>query len=293
MNRKFFIVANPYSGKGKAQAALSMLKKRLDKENFYYAIFITPKSEILDEFIEENLFTDTTDVVVIGGDGTINATLNALRGKDMVLSFIPVGTGNDFIKTIQIGNDLSEQIHTIIHGGERTIDIGICNNRKFINGVGVGFDGQIVHDDLRSKSIFSGHLKYLLLVLKILGSYRSRKFVYYMDGQRLEMNLILMAVHNGTTFGGGFKLNPDSKIDDGLLNICTVGRISYFRRFFNVGKFSFGTHGRLPEVNFYQVKHIRIETNDALMAHIDGEFFGHPPFEITVAEKAQRIRVKR
>ncbi|MBU2914917.1 diacylglycerol/lipid kinase family protein [Reichenbachiella agariperforans] len=292
MDRKFFIVANPYSGEGKAQAALMRLKKRLDQLDFYYAVFITPQSEILDEFIEENLFTDTTDLVVIGGDGTINASLNAIRKYPMVMSFIPVGTGNDFVKTIDIGSDLDEQIETIIHGRERLIDVGICNKRKFINGIGIGFDGQMVYENLHTTSIFSGHLKFYMHVLKILWTYRSKYYVVNMDGQRLEMKLILMAVQNGTTFGGGFKLNPDAKIDDGLLNICTIGRMTSFRRFLNIGRLNFGKHGKLPEVNFFQAKELRVEPNDMLLAHLDGEYIGSPPFNISISEKFLRIRVK-
>ncbi|MFY0626389.1 MAG: diacylglycerol kinase family lipid kinase [Reichenbachiella sp.] len=293
MNRKFFIVSNPFSGQGKAQHALMRLKKRLDKEGFFYAIFLTPKSENLDEFIEENLFTDTTDLVVIGGDGTINACVNVIHDKDMTMSIIPCGSGNDFIKTIDIGSGLDEHINTIIEGKERTIDLGDCNGKKFVNGVGVGFDGQIVHDNIYSKSLFTGHAKYFLLVLKILGSYRSRHMQFEIDGQKYEDRLITMAIHNGTTFGGGFKLNPKGVIDDGLLNICTIGRIPAWKRFINIGKLSFGQHGSLKSVKFFTAKEIFIYKNPkTLLAQIDGEYFGEPPLKITILPKTLKIRVK-
>lgn len=137
MNRNFFIVANPFSGTGKAQNALMQLKKRLGEEYFYYEVFITPISKNLSVFIEDNLPKDTTDVIAIGGDGTLNAVLNAVHDKkNIVFNIIPVGIGNDFVKTINIGNTLAQQIETIISGKEKIIDIGDCNGRKFINGVG-------------------------------------------------------------------------------------------------------------------------------------------------------------
>ncbi|PIB37204.1 hypothetical protein BFP72_18220 [Reichenbachiella sp. 5M10] len=292
MDRKFFIIANPYAGEGRAQSALMQLKKSLDQKGFYYALFITPKSENLYEFIEENVFTDTTDVVVIGGDGTINATLNAIHGKNMVISFIPVGTGNDFVKTIPIGSNLSQQIDTILNGREKLIDVGECNGRKFINGIGIGFDGEIVYKTQNSKSFFTGHWRFLIQVLKILGNYRSKHFEIEMDGQKLHMKLILMAVHNGTTFGGGFKLNPDAILDDGLLNICTIGRMPALRRFLKLHRLKSATHGKLPEVTFYQTKKLTIYPNDLLLAHIDGECFGSPPFEIQILSRSQKIRIK-
>lgn len=292
MTRNFFIVANPYSGKSRAQYMLMQLKRRLDTLGFYHSSFITPTGANLNEFIEESLPPNTTDVVVIGGDGTINATLNAVYDKDIVMSFIPVGTGNDFIKMIDIGTNANEYIDTVISGSEKVIDIGECNHRKFINGVGIGFDGQIVHDIIHSKSILHGYAKYYYYVLKIIWSYRSRDFNFEMDGQRLKMRLITMAIHNGTTFGGGFNLNPTSKIDDGLLNVCTIGRMTGLRRFLQLNKLSKGTHGKLDEVNFYQTESIKVEGNDQLISQIDGELFGPPPLTISVLKAAQTIRVR-
>ena len=293
MVRKFFIVSNSFSGTGKAQKALTKLIKRLDQEGFYYALFLTPQSEQLDEFIKENIFSDSTDVIVIGGDGTLNATLNAIKGLDVTLGIIPTGTGNDFVKTVNIGKSVDEQIETIVSAKPKTIDIGECNGRRFINGVGIGFDGQLVYDNIYKKSILTGHAKYYSLVFKILGTYKSRFFKIKIDDQEIEERLILMAVHNGTTFGGGFKLNPDGIIDDGLLNICTIGRIPGWKRFLNIGKLSFGKHDSLKCVKFYTGRKITIGPCDkTLLAHIDGEYLGEPPFEINILPSSCRVLVR-
>ena len=293
MERKFFIVSNSFSGTGKAQKSLSKLKKRLDEEGFYYTVFLTPQSDQLDEFIEENIFSDSTDVVVIGGDGTLNAALNGIKSLDVTLGIISAGTGNDFVKTIDIGETLEEQIETIISGKPKTIDIGECNGRRFINGVGIGFDGQMVHDNIYKKSVLTGHAKYYALALKILGSYKSRPFKFIIDGQKIEERLIIMAIHNGTTFGGGFKLNPEGIINDGLFNVCTVGRIPGWKRFLKIGKLSFGTHGSMKEVKFYTAKNISVEPcPKTLNSHIDGEFFGEPPFEIRILPGLCKVRTR-
>lgn len=292
MSRKFFIVANPYSGQGRALPMLKKLKIRLTAESFEYSTFITPRGENLYEFIEENLPEETTDVVVIGGDGTINATLNAIYDKGLVMGFIPVGSANDFVKMIDIGSGINDYIETIVSGSEKIIDIGDCNGRKFINGVGLGFDGQIIHNIIKGKSIFTGYAKYYYYVLKIIWTYRSRNFQFEMDGQKLKMNLITMAIHNGTTFGGSFKLNPKSKIDDGLLNVCTIGRMSGLRRFLNLNKLIKGTHGSVDEVTFYETESLKIGENDLLISQIDGELLGPPPLTISIVKSAQKIKVR-
>ncbi len=293
MDRKIFIVANSFSGTGKSPKALAKLKKRLKQEGIEHYAFLTPQSEELDEFIEENLIDDATDVVVIGGDGTLNATINAVKNINPTLGIIPTGTGNDFVKTINIGKTIDEQIDTIVSGKKKTIDMGDCSSRRFLNGVGIGFDGQLVYDNIYTSSLLTGHAKYYSLVFKILGTYKSRKFKFTIDGKPFDEQLILMAVHNGTTFGGGFKLNPEGKIDDGVLNICTIGRIPGWKRFLNIGKLSFGKHGSMKEVKFYIGKKITIEPCDqTLHAHIDGEYLGEPPFEISLLPQACNIWVR-
>jgi len=272
---------------------LSELTKQLDKEGLSHTLFLSPKSESLHESIEKSLPADTTDLVAIGGDGTINACLNIIYDKNIALGIIPTGTGNDFIKTIDIGSDLESHIETIVNGKARRIDIGDCNGRKFINGVGIGFDGQIVYDNIYSKSLLTGHAKYYSHVLRILGSYRSRLFIFEIDEKPIEEQLIIMAIHNGTTFGGGFKLNPDGIIDDGFLNICTIGRIPGWKRFFKIGKLSFGQHGSMKEVKFYKGKRVTIASNPkSLKAHIDGEYLGEPPFQIKIIPDAIGILVR-
>lgn len=233
-----------------------------------------------------------TDLVVIGGDGTINEAVNGMGESKAVLSILSNGTGNDFIKNITIGPTVDEQLDTVVHGKTRTIDLGVCNGRKFLNGVGIGFDGQIVRDMLHKKTWLSGHAAYYYHVLRILASYKERTFQFSLDDTAMEKDLILMTVGNGTTFGGGFKLTPHAQLDDGLLDVCLIGPISAARRFLNVPSLSKGTHHHLPEIDLIKTKTLKIAANPLLEGHIDGEHMGTPPFKIEIADKALTVRVK-
>ena len=277
----------------KTKKVLKKLETRLTSHGLVYITFFTPHVVDLDKKIANAISTDITDVVVIGGDGTLNATVQAIYDKEFVLNILPTGTANDFVKTLNLGKNLNEWIDTVLMGKEKLIDVGICNDRIFINGVGLGFDGQIVHDDLFTYSILTGHAKYYAHVVRILGTYRAKKVQFQLDdGIEREEDLLLMAVHNGTTFGGGFKLNPEAKIDDGILNICTIGPISPLKRFLNVGRLSFGTHGVLDAVNFYQTKYIEINGDRSVHAHIDGEYLGNPPFNIRILNNSLKVRIR-
>ncbi|WP_425389615.1 diacylglycerol/lipid kinase family protein [Ekhidna sp.] len=290
MSRKIFVIWNPFAG-GKALKICKKLSEKLHELQIEYQVFDTNESKSATKTITEFLDSSFTDLIIIGGDGTINESVNGLK-YDIPVSILPAGTGDDFIKNVSIGKTLNEQIATAINGTVRQIDLGQCNDRKFVNGVGIGFDGQIV-EDMATKRVplLTGHAAYYYHVLRILGGYRERSFDYQIDDQPSQNDLILLTIGNGTTFGGGFKLMPEAKVDDGLLEICEIGKVSGLRRFLNIHKLSNGTHGSLKEVNFYKAKSVLVNENAMLFAHIDGERMGQPPFEIKVLPEALKIRM--
>lgn len=290
MARKIFVIWNPFAG-GKSERIIKKLTTRLDTETLAYSIFDTQQTKNATLSIRQHLDTSFTDLIIVGGDGTINESVNGLN-HDIPVSIIPAGTGDDFIKNITLGKNINAQIETAINGRVISIDLGQCNERKFVNGVGIGFDGQIV-EDMASKRVpvLSGHAAYYYHVLRILGGYQERSFTYHVDDKAHKKDLILLTVGNGTTFGGGFKLMPQASIDDGLLDICEIGRISSINRFLNIHKLSNGTHGTLKEVSLYKAKEVTIAKNDLLYAHIDGEQMGQPPFTVKVLPNALKIRI--
>ena len=103
----------------------------------------------------------------------------------------------------------------------------------------------------RKVPFLSGQVKYYFHVLHILASYKYRDYQLDIDGTQSSAKLISLSITNGTTFGGGFKLSPNAKIDDGYLDICTIGEISSLKRFLNIPRLQKGSHGVLKEVNFY------------------------------------------
>jgi diacylglycerol kinase (ATP) len=196
-----------------------------------------------------------------------------------------------FVKNIRIGSTLETQLDTALHGPITRIDIGLCNDRKFINGVGIGFDGQIAADMIHRKVPFlSGQLKYYYHVLHILGSYKYRDFDLTIDQVSQRQNLILLTIANGTTFGGGFKLTPHAKLNDGKLSICAIGKLSPLQRYLKVLTLQKGSHHRLKEVSLFDAKEISLGENQKLEAHIDGEYFNQPPFTISILPSALQIR---
>lgn len=284
--RKLFILANLHSGKQNTEKKINALLRRVKAENLSHAVFYT-SSEV--NQVREHLDDSYTDLVVLGGDGTLNQAVNGLV-QNIPLSIIPCGTGNDYAKCFSLGKRLDEHIETALFGQETAVDIGVCNGRKFLNGVGIGFDGQIVADMIQEKTWIKGPAKYYYHVLKILASYKSRTFQYTVDDRDHQKDLILLCIAKGTTFGGSFVLTPKARLDDGLLHICEIGELSAPRRFANIARLQKGTHYVLPEVLFSTAQSLMISGNQLLFAHIDGEFFGSPPFEFAVIKHGLTVR---
>ena len=290
--RKLLIVANPEAGNRKAAKVAASARSFFERQGLHCELQQTTATANAQKVVETHLTSDITDLVVIGGDGTLNEAVNGISHPDVVVSIISSGTGNDFIKNIEIGNTLEEQFQTVLDGQVFSIDLGLCNERKFLNGVGIGFDGQIVRDMLHRKTWLTGHAAYYYHVLRILASYQERDFTFRLDEQPYQEKLILMTIGNGTTFGGGFKLTPHAILNDGLLDVCCIGAIGAFRRFLNVPRLSNGSHGKLPEVDFHQAKSVQISDNPLLEGHIDGEYLGKPPFRISIAPNKLKIRAR-
>ncbi|CAN0319968.1 unnamed protein product, partial [Chrysoparadoxa australica] len=170
-------------------------------KQYDYDVFLTTKSRNATKAVKENFEEEHTDLVILGGDGTINEAINGLT-FDRPVGIVPCGSANDFCKNISLGKTIEEQIQTAISGKKREIDLGWCNGRKFINGIGIGFDGQIVAEILHSRRNLKGPIKYYFHVLRILSSYRSKMTSYHFNQVSEEKNLLLLTIANGTVFGG-------------------------------------------------------------------------------------------
>lgn len=292
MQRNIFIVCNPKAGNRKGSTATRLLAAFLSSKGILFEINETSPKLNAQRIVAERLTADFTDLIVIGGDGTLNQAVNGLK-FDLPVGIIPTGTGNDYVKTLMIGKSLNEQIETAVMGNSIHVDMGQVNHLKFLNGLGIGFDGQIVHEMEKRKIPFlSGQAKYYFHVLHILSSYRERKFELKIDNQSKQKSLILLTIAKGTTFGGGFKLTPHANLMDGKLAVCEVGALPAWKRYANLLSLQNGTHNRLKAVSFYHAKTIYIAENPLLCAHLDGEYLGNPPFEVSVLEKSLSLRVK-
>lgn len=288
--RNILIVINPAAGKSSYEKRLVFLEEKLKEARIDYMQFFTEHGDSgnLKSIIETNPFID--EIFVMGGDGTLNYVVNEIQGMNIPISIVSNGTGNDSVKSIHGVLDFDQQVDIAIHGIVRKFDLGRCDERYFVNGVGIGFDGEVVKEMVERGDKQGSHIDYLLTVLRIVAGFKEQKLQFSMDGQSFEKKILLMTISNGTTFGGGFIINPFAKTNDGLLDVCIINEISSIKRFWHLPKLKTGTHHKMKQSEFHLASELKIEKSDKLVAHLDGEYIGHPPFKISVEKEALLVR---
>ena len=290
--KRYFILVNPVAGDGKSIEKLHRLKNEFLRRNINFDLFHTHDKTRADALVNNRFHPGLySDILILGGDGTINETINGLKYPEVPISVISIGTGNDTIKHIHRSLDFEYQLNTAIAGNPVQVDAGKCNNRLFLNGVGVGFDGKVVEMMNREGNKYAGHRAYMRAVLKILLTYREKMIIAHFDKETIREEILLLTVTKGTTFGGGFLINPFAVNNDGLLDICVFKKVPLWMRVFYLPKMKSGGHKDLKVVSFHKSKIVRIDQNDSLVAHMDGEFIGNPPFNISVMPLAFTFRV--
>lgn len=266
------ILCNTFAGNGKAVLITEKISVALSAKQTEHTIF------------NQNWplnFAGFTDIFIIGGDGTMNYFINQYPGVNLPLVLFKGGTGNDFHWLLYGEQCLDEQLQVALNADARPIDIGKCNGRYFINGIGIGFEGAVVKT-LSGKKKRPGKASFFISILKNIFTYRSREYMIQSAEQNFTGKKLLVDISNGRRAGGGFYIAPQARADDGLLDIVIADALDPLQRLRYLPVIEKGKHLLLPFIHHYLTKKIRIEGREILSYHLDGEYFEAKEFEIEI-----------
>lgn len=293
---KYFIIFNPAADRGRAASLIPKIESVFNSRHINYQLTVTKAPLQAKELAEKAVAQKYKVVVAAGGDGTVNEVINGLANSQTALGIIPIGSGNDFSKMLVLRpGDLEYNINILLSHKVKKIDLGLLNGRYFINVAAMGFIGRINQYSKTSPKILKGFSMYLYSVLKVLLDYYPHHFQITAKDQndkilRFDSKFTLCSIGNGRYQGEGFRINPDSEIDDGLLDVCLVDPVSRIYVLRMLSKVMQGTHGQLPEVKMFRVKEITIKSDRAIPLHIDGEpVYDQSVLKIKIAPKALNI----
>lgn len=260
------------AGKGRHLSSIRDIENFCKSREISYAIAVTKRQQHATDLARE--FSKQHSVIIaVGGDGTVNEVVNGMFGSLAVLGVLPIGSGNDFARQMGYGRSVYKNLELIAQGKTKRIDVcQVDNARYMINGCSLGFDGEVAAHFREYTKFISGFPAYLLSVFRILPMYQFKSAQIIFDGSHTIISkILLIAVCNGTTYGGGFKVAPSAKMDDGVLTICVVKKTGKFYALRKLPQFMRGTHVHLPEVETYTAKKVEISITPASVGQIDGE----------------------
>ncbi|HEY6252600.1 MAG TPA: diacylglycerol kinase family protein [Candidatus Angelobacter sp.] len=242
----------------------------------------------------------TPDVaLVFGGDGTVHRYLPQLYANKIPMLVVPKGSGNDFAHALGIDSErIALRTWQRFCTGEiniREIDLGLIrkDNQEipFCCVVAAGLDAEANARANRMPSWIRSTAGYLFAAVQALASFHPVEIQITTDARKDKRSALLIAVGNAHRYGGGVKIAPRAKLDDGLLDVCLVGEISKLKVFFCLPIIYFGGHTRLKEVDYFQARTIRIESNPAVDLYADGELACHTPAEISLVPRSLQVIV--
>ncbi len=231
-------------------------------------------------------------MVVAGGDGTVNFTVNAMRAKglDIPLGIIPAGTANDFAGALGMSHDPIEAARQIATGEEMRVDCGCANGLHFINIFSFGLfttTSQRTPDERKHRL---GKLAYLLEGAKELRTMHAVPLQVDADGERVEFDALMTLIFNGET-AGGFRLARQSSVRDGLFDVLLLEKKNFFRSIFAMLRYLLGGHPKI-------VRHLRARSIDLVSpvdepTDVDGQPGVAFPLHIECLAGAVRVRQPR
>ncbi len=230
-------------------------------------------------------------LIVVGGDGTFHQVLQGAYGTGSVMGMVPAGSGNDLIRALDIPADPVEALARAALGRTRLIDLGMVNGEYFVNGAGVGFDAKVTYDVNGGLGLFKGSMAYMTALFWNLLTYRGSR-VRLEGTQYVHEGRVLTGVAgNGSYLGGGIRVVPHARPDDGLLSFCIISNVGVLKRLFFFAKVKRGTHEGLPFVHMFDDTRLRVESDRELLVHADGEICGTTPAEFVVIPRALEVLV--
>lgn len=232
-------------------------------------------------------------LAVVGGDGMVSIALQALAGTDVPLGIVPAGSGNDHARAYGIPRHSPEKAADVIADGHRmTVDVGRIvaadgETCYFGTVMAAGFDS-LVNDRANRMRRPRGRMRYNVAAIAELATFRPLPFRVELDDERFNEKLLLAAVGNAPSYGGGMRICPEADTADGLLDVTVVRAMPRLRvlRFFP-SVYS-GAHIKHHEVEMYRAASVRLDA-PGIRAYADGELVGPLPVEVSVVPRALRI----
>lgn len=276
-------LVNPASGRGTGASHLDRIRVLASRAGA--GLVVSRKVEDLAKAARRAAEDGIERLLVAGGDGTMHHASQGLAGTPCALGVVPLGTGNDLAATLGIPPDLDAAVRRALEGEIRSIDLARVGETYCVGYAGVGFDSEVTRF-ANGVKILKGPLVYFYSVIHTLVTFEPPRMKVVHDEGTFAGKVMFVTVNNLPRFGGGMRIAPDARIDDGLLDLVIVGEIPKATLLSVFPKVYGGTHVSHPAVTMARTRRAEITLDRDLTMYGGGE-----PVQPVAAGEAVTVEV--
>lgn len=287
------LLYNPAAGKGRAHRHIAEAVALLEGEGATVELWPSRSREHLIELGRAAASSGADRVVACGGDGTIHLTIRELDLGRATLGILPLGSGDDFARTLGVPVDLRSACATVLRGAVREVDVALANGVRYVCVAGFGFDAEVNRFANEAVSRLRGTPLYLYSIFRVLRKFEPRPVTFRQDGRPSELSIMFAVVANAPRYGAGIRIAPDAVPDDGELDAVIVRECSKLELIRTLPLAYAGRHVKRPFVTTHRGTEFRFETPVPMDVFADGEPVTRTPLSVTLAPETLRVVVPR
>ncbi len=267
----YIIIANGLAGKGIGEETLSQIEQKMIQHGAVKAYLLLSKEETAQVLEQQRDWLDA--VVFVGGDGTFREGIRIVSelSLNVPIGLIPMGTGNDFVKTLGIPSRVERAIKLIKDGKNKAVCAYNINENKFLNIASVGLDASIVANQKEIKKRIAGPISYAISTIVSVIKHKKNRHRLIIDGKDCGDDYMLIAFANGKYYGGGMKIAPDASPYVDELQIVALKSVPKILILLLFPVLYFGLHTSLWCIRIWHGNTVEVQMDQQVAINMDGD----------------------
>jgi diacylglycerol kinase (ATP) len=284
----WIVVINPVAGQGKGATVGAQVTGLLTSKGERYTLVTAASADLLSISLINVLRTQKCrGVLCVGGDGLVHLVLQIAVKEKVPVAIFPAGTGNDFARAIGVAHHpIPELLEHILTTDPVPTDLGLVDSEWFGAILSSGFDS-VVNEKANTMEWPSGPAKYNAAILLELPRFKPIKYEITLDNHSVTTEAMLIAVGNGSSYGGGMKVCAEANLHDGLFDVVILRPVSKFEFLKVFPKVYSGSHLSHPAIDIYRSRTVVL--NSSATAYADGERIGQLPVRAECVKDAALV----
>lgn len=285
------VIVNPIAGGKhgrKTRKTTAIIENRLKEKGVNYKLHLTKEKGHATDLTKSLIKNGATNIIVLGGDGTLHEVINGFSNFDNVnLGIIPCGTGNDFANALKLPLDPKKAIDLIINGTPKYTDFMQMPTVRGLNIIGMGIDVDVLkrYSALKKKNKFG----YTKCLIQTLMNFEYTDFTAHINGEDFPYRSFIACIANGHVYGGGIPICPPADPTDKNLDFVAVKEIKRIKIIGAFLKLKAGKLLTLKQAEHKKCTEIKITTASPYTVNVDGELYNDIPFEVKIVSDTLKV----